>query len=224
MGYVDTVLLPGETVRFRTGRHWVLYLPGLGCVALAAASLTPAVISYLNDELADSLDGLWSGLALAFLAVGAALLARAWYRRRLTEIAVTDRRVIYKSGLLHRSTSEMPLDRIERIDVDQGVLGQMLDFGDITVNGIVSSIGADRLNRIAAPNRLRSHVIAGEHALRPPPVAVGPVAPAAVALASLPVAAVPAPLDPDREAAALATTAPAAPPPSPEPTAAAPVR
>lgn len=190
MGYVETVLLPGETVRFRTNRHWVLYLPGAAIVVLAGVSLAVALASYLEADFPTTWDAVWVGVALALVAVGMILLARAWYRRRVTEIAVTDRRVIYKSGFLHRSTSEMPLDRIERIDVDQGILGQMLDFGNVTVNGITSSIGADRLRRIRSPNQLRSQVIAVDSAPRPsrgpliadvgsPPVAAAAVQPSA---------------------------------------------
>lgn len=190
MGYVETILLPGETVRFRTNRHWVLYLPGAAIVVLAGASLAVALASYLEADFPTTWDAIWVGVALALVAVGMVLLVRAWYRRRVTEIAVTDRRVIYKSGFLHRSTSEMPLDRIERIDVDQGILGQMLDFGNVTVNGITSSIGADRLRRIGSPNQLRSQVIAVDSAPRSsrgpliadigsPPVAAAAVQPGA---------------------------------------------
>jgi membrane protein YdbS with pleckstrin-like domain len=172
MGYVDTVLQPGETVRFRTNRHWVLYLPGAAIVVSAAAGLAMALTSYLAADFPTTWDTVWVGVSLVLVAIGVVVLARAWFRRRFTEIAVTDRRVVYKAGLLRRSTTEMPLDRIEKIDVDQGPLGQLLDFGNVTVNGVSSSIGKDRLRRIASPIRFRSQVIARDGGTR---LLAGPV-------------------------------------------------
>ncbi|WP_170146029.1 PH domain-containing protein [Rhodoplanes elegans] len=196
MGYVDTVLLPGETVRFRTGRHWVLYVPGLVLALVGAGCAGWTAYVYATAEFGEHVDVLWPALSAGLLGLALVLLVRAWYRRRVTEIAVTDRRVIYRSGLFRRTTSEMPIDRIEKIDVDQGLVGQMLDFGNVSVNGIACGIGADRLKRIAGPIRLRSHVIAGDHPVRAPqgPVVaeIGRPAPAAVA-APLPAPAAPLP-------------------------------
>ncbi|NVO12777.1 MAG: PH domain-containing protein [Rhodoplanes sp.] len=172
MGYVDTVLQPGETVRFRTGRHWVVYLPGVAIAVAAVAGLAAALTVYLEADFPTTWDAVWVGVALAVLAFGMVLLARNWFRRRFTEIAVTDRRVIYKSGGWRRSTSEMPVERIETIEVEQGLLGQMLDFGKVSINGIGSGIGPDKLWCIASPLRLRSEVTAGSGARRLP---AGPV-------------------------------------------------
>jgi len=60
----------------------------------------------------------------ALLALSAAL--RAFIRRATTELAVTDHRVIYKSGLLSRHTIEMQRDKVESVDVDQSLLGRIL--------------------------------------------------------------------------------------------------
>ncbi|MDC7788819.1 PH domain-containing protein [Rhodoplanes sp. TEM] len=186
MGYVESVLLPGETVRFRTGRHWVLYLPGIAVAVPGAGCAAWTAWTWATADFGETVDTVWIALSAGLLVLAAGLLLRAWYRRRVTEIAVTDRRVIYKSGLLRRSTSEMPLERIEKVDVDQGLLGQMLDFGNVSMNGIACGIGADRLRRIAAPIRLRSHVVAGDG------VARRPLGPLVAEIGSPPLAAAPA--------------------------------
>jgi membrane protein YdbS with pleckstrin-like domain len=172
MGYVETVLQPGEAVRFRTGRHWVVYLPGATLAVAAAAGLAVALTIYLDADFPTVWDIVWVGVAMALLALGVVLLVRAWFRRRFTEVAVTDRRVIYKAGLLRRQTIEMPLDRIERIEVGQSILGRLLSFGNVDVNGVSSGIGADKLRHIASPIQFRSKVIAGDGATRRP---AGPV-------------------------------------------------
>ena len=59
----------------------------------------------------------------------------AWFIRWITEIAVTDRRVIYKRGFITRHTEEMNMDKVESVDVDQSILGRLLDYGTVHVIG-----------------------------------------------------------------------------------------
>lgn len=51
----------------------------------------------------------------------------------MTEIVVTDRRVIYAHGLIQRHSVEVHMDKIESVDVDQGMLGRVFDYGDVTM-------------------------------------------------------------------------------------------
>ena len=88
------------------------------------------------------------------------LLARAWFNWWITEIAVTNRRVIYKRGFISRTTAEMHMDKIESVEVDQSILGRILDYGKVTVLG--TGIGTGSLGKIdepiAAPLELRNHI------------------------------------------------------------------
>src|SRR6266480_2045482 len=102
MRYVDQVLQPGETIRHVTTISWVTYLPGL-CLCVAAgivASLSPP--------------GFHTGLmlALAIFGLGVVLLVRGWWRRWTTEVAVTNRRIIWKRGFINRRTVEMNMDKV----------------------------------------------------------------------------------------------------------------
>ncbi|EJW09256.1 membrane-flanked domain protein [Rhodovulum sp. PH10] len=154
MGYVETVLQPGEIVRFQTNRHWIGFLPG-------GALLVLALVLYVAGG--DAFYGVWNLLALVLLVVGVILLARAWYLRWITEIAVTDRRVIYKAGFISRSTDEMPLGKVENIEVVQSIPGRILGYGNVDVKGTgAGGIGADKLFRIADPLGFRNTVMAGE--------------------------------------------------------------
>jgi uncharacterized membrane protein YdbT with pleckstrin-like domain len=60
---------------------------------------------------------------------------RAWFIRWTNEIVVTDRRVIYAHGFIQRHTVEVHMDKIESVDVDQTVMGRILDYGDVTIRG-----------------------------------------------------------------------------------------
>lgn len=77
-------------------------------------------------------------LGLIFLAVyGLGLLfwAAAAIRYFTTELAITNKRVIAKFGLISRSTIEINLQKIESIQVNQGILGRIFNFGSIVVSG-----------------------------------------------------------------------------------------
>ena len=63
--------------------------------------------------------------------------------RGTTELAVTDQRVIYKTGLLARHTLEMNRARVESVTVDQTMLGRLFGYGTVIVRGRRQRLGAD---------------------------------------------------------------------------------
>ena len=50
-------------------------------------------------------------------------------------MAVTNKRVIIKVGLISRRTAELNLNKVENIGVNQSILGRILNYGTITVVG-----------------------------------------------------------------------------------------
>jgi uncharacterized membrane protein YdbT with pleckstrin-like domain len=77
-----------------------------------------------------------------------------WLRWWITEIAVTNRRIIYKKGFIRRQTNEMNMDKVESVQVDQSILGRMLDYGTVTILG--TGEGFEMLRTIAGPIKLRN--------------------------------------------------------------------
>jgi uncharacterized membrane protein YdbT with pleckstrin-like domain len=151
MRYVDSVLQPGETIRHVATIHWILYLPGM-------ALLVAALIVFVLAPATGALHVVGLGLASALLAVSLFLLARAFLRRWTTEFAITDRRVIYKRGLIWRHTIEMHMDKVESVDVEQSVLGRIFDYGSVIVHGTGS--GWEPVSEIGAPLEFRNHITA----------------------------------------------------------------
>ena len=151
MSYVDQVLQPGETVRHIARISWIAYVPALSLWVLAGilATLLPAT-PWLHAPV--------QVLAVLMFLFGAMLLARAWLRRVTTEIAVTDRRVIYKRGLIRRYTVEMHMDKVESVDVDQSLLGRLFNYGDVIIHG--TGVGLEPLTGIDAPLDLRNRITA----------------------------------------------------------------
>jgi uncharacterized membrane protein YdbT with pleckstrin-like domain len=101
---------------------------------------------------------LWLALFAARVELGFFMLFLAWFKRWTTEVDVTERRIVYKRGLIWRHTVEMNMDKVESVDVDQSVLGRLLDYGDITLRG--TGAGLEPLRSIEAMLEFRNHVTA----------------------------------------------------------------
>jgi uncharacterized membrane protein YdbT with pleckstrin-like domain len=155
MRYVDHVLQPGETIRYVTGVSWAGFLPGL-FLWLVAIGLLVEIAPWSQDSPALKLGG-WIAVLAAFL-VGAVLLVKHWWHRFAVEIAVTDRRVVYKEGFIRRHTFEMHLDKVESVEVEQGIVGRLLNYGDITIRGTGDTM--ERAEMIDRPIEFRNHVTA----------------------------------------------------------------
>ena len=153
MSYVQSVLQPGEHVRHSTNLHWTIYLPGLLLLIVAAL-----VFWFGHRPVAIGAAWIWDWIAGILLLVAAAWLFHAWFRRWTTEIAVTDRRIIYKRGFIRRRTIEMHLDKVESVDVDQTILGRIFNYGDIIIRGV--GVGIEPLTNVDSPIAFRNHVTA----------------------------------------------------------------
>ena len=153
MNYVRRVLQPGEAVIHVTRIHPIIFLPAI-LWFVAAVVLLVAALSFTGD-----LRIAGQALAVFCLIFAAASALPAFLRRISTELAVTDRRVIYKSGIIARHTLEMNRGKVESVDVDQSVLGRFIGFGTIVVRGTGGSL--EPIRTISDPLTFRSHITAG---------------------------------------------------------------
>lgn len=153
MNYVRRVLQPGESVVHLSRLHPIIFFPAAVWLVLALV-LWIAALSLAGDLRIGG-----EALALFCLLFSIASGVPALIRRACTELAVTDRRVIYKSGLLSRHTLEMNRSKVESVDVDQSLLGRLVGFGTIIVRGTGGSLEPIRL--ISDPLNFRSHITAG---------------------------------------------------------------
>jgi uncharacterized membrane protein YdbT with pleckstrin-like domain len=151
--YIDDILQPGEKVLYSTNAHWIFFLPAiigwiLAAVFLVISGMVPAGPSVLIC------------LSLAAISAIAALYktVTAWFHRWTTETDVTNFRVVHKTGFIKRQTFEMSVDKVESVDVDQSILGRILNYGDVTVLGVGE--GGKTLDTIASPLAFRNAITA----------------------------------------------------------------
>ena len=82
--------------------------------------------------------------------------AKAWFHRWTTETDVTNMRVVHKTGFIKRRTFEMSLDKIESVDVNQSIPGRLMNYGDITIQGVGE--GTQTISTIASPLAFRNAI------------------------------------------------------------------
>jgi len=150
MSYITNNLMSGETVAMETRLSGIVYMPAL-VVGLLAAVLYGAIYNS-SRQAANSLP-----VPAVLLAAALILLIWGFYRRSYAEYAVTNTRVVVKTGLMRRRTTETMLRQVEGITVDQGLLGRVFRYGTLVVEGS----GGDRVPYagIADPMRFRIAVL-----------------------------------------------------------------
>jgi uncharacterized membrane protein YdbT with pleckstrin-like domain len=128
MGYVEDNLLSGESIFFRTHLHWKVFLaPAL--LFLLAIAFTAAAIY----------EGVDPYLSLLILVIPLGILFHSYLTWRSCEFAVTDKRVLIKTGIVSRHTLETILTKVENIGVEQTLWGRLFNFGTLYVTGTGST-------------------------------------------------------------------------------------
>jgi uncharacterized membrane protein YdbT with pleckstrin-like domain len=143
MSYVEKHLMPGEQIEYRANLHWLVFL-------LPILLFIPAVWLYF-------VGGNIAKFFALFLIVGVLVTGLiAVIERRTSEFAVTNKRVLIKTGLIRRHSLETLLSKIESIGVAQSILGRILGFGTIVISGTGGS--KEPFHKIADPMQFRRRV------------------------------------------------------------------
>lgn len=72
------------------------------------------------------------------------------------EYGITNQRIIKKHGVISQNTSEIKLDRLESLTVNQSSLGRMLGYGNVIANGAGSTIVFEY---IPNPHAIRKQIL-----------------------------------------------------------------
>jgi len=155
MSYVKHVIQPGERIVMVGHISWVIYHRAIFCLILGGVLL---ILESVFLAPSNARTDLMYGTAAAFGVAALITAARAWFIRWTTEIAVTDKRIIFKRGFINRHTAEMNMDKVASVDVDQSIWGRMFDYGSVHILGTGGIAGIEHLHRIANPIGLRNAI------------------------------------------------------------------
>jgi uncharacterized membrane protein YdbT with pleckstrin-like domain len=152
MGYVEQSLSSGERVILKARLHWGMFVSPIWGIMVAVVfiavgallagfphllqNILPSAYSakYEEEILYGLVIGVECGGLLSLFIILLQLLNRisTFFS---TEFAVTNKRVIGKSGMLRRRSLEIMLSKIESVRVDEPLLGRILNYGTIVVKG-----------------------------------------------------------------------------------------
>ena len=124
MSYIKASLNKTETIKGQFNQHGIVIVTPI-ILSLLGASL---IASGLNTPEAGA-PSFAMGVPLVLLAVWKLLVIIC------TEYGVTSTRVIKKTGVISVETDENRNEMIESIQVSQTVIGRILGYGDVIING-----------------------------------------------------------------------------------------
>ena len=176
MSYIDKSLGNGETVIARARFHWLYNLSAWTQLLVPAIAFV-VVLSWAGEQPNFMVSGnpmtwLVAVVALWFV-LGAIAFLRMMIRKWTTEIGVTSHRFVEKYGALSMRTNEIALPNIEGVKVNQSMLGRMLGYGTLRIEGtgvdaVTTPDIADPVGFVRAIQTAREHVAQRFERERPP--------------------------------------------------------
>jgi uncharacterized membrane protein YdbT with pleckstrin-like domain len=118
MSYIQKQLLKDEKIIYQTTLNKTVYLLG-GILTFLG------LIIWLIDGTLGSI----------FTISGTIILILTYLNVKMSEFAVTDKRIIIRVGILKTTSLETMLNKIEGIHVEQGLIGKMTNSGTLIIKG-----------------------------------------------------------------------------------------
>ena len=127
MRYVEQTLSGNESIEYIAKFHWFYTATAVVVLVLLGPFLIGIIIFFV-------------------------MMIKKW----TTEIVLTNHRFVFKTGWIARSTEEIPLHRLEEVNLRQSILGRILDYGKLVVSGV--GVGRIELPPIDAPLEFRKAI------------------------------------------------------------------
>ena len=147
--YAQATLGPTESIFYKTSVHWILFVRyavlALLVFVFVVIPFAIGVQALLSSQLG------WFALPLPSL-----ILIPPAVQFATSELVVTNRRVLIKTGAVNRQTLEMFISKVESVGVHQSFLGRLLDYGTVIIRGTGGSDEPFQL--IAHPIHFRNAV------------------------------------------------------------------
>lgn len=133
--YVNSHLTKQEHVVFEAHYHWCIWILPIIIFVFFSIPLLLTISYVPSDEVADSLL-----LPCAIFFTGLWILIYTGIKTATDEFAITNQRLIIKTGVISRSTLELNLTKVETITVSQFIFDRIFNCGQIAIKGTGSTI------------------------------------------------------------------------------------
>jgi uncharacterized membrane protein YdbT with pleckstrin-like domain len=131
-----------ETQVYQSRLHWVVFLKPLSIL------LIPLLMMFLGSFDQTTM--------LVFLFISAVWTFAQWVTYQFSMVSVKPKNVIFQSGFFVQQTIDIPIRKIESIDVRQTLLGTMFNYGHIIITG--SGGTKQVMGPIASPLTCRRYI------------------------------------------------------------------
>lgn len=133
MGIPKENLAQGERVILERHPHWKSLV-----APLLIFIVTTGVAGVLGGLVSDRLDGtartwILGVILVIWLAVAGWYLVRPLVSWKTTHFVVTNRRVIFRNGIITRSGNDIPLQRINTVEFEHGLIDRLLNTGSLVI-------------------------------------------------------------------------------------------
>jgi uncharacterized membrane protein YdbT with pleckstrin-like domain len=127
--YPHHLINEGETVALDLHPHWWYFAKHILTGTLLLVALI-GVVAVRNIEYVNSVTALgWATVAV----IWAVWLGLTYLQWQYTHFVVTDDRVIFRHGVIAKHGVEIPLERINNINFDQGFWERIIGAGDLDI-------------------------------------------------------------------------------------------
>lgn len=143
--YIQNHLLTGETILCTARKSLILMVRP---IAISVALLWAGALVRAKTGSPKIL--------LMSLLVSLALLGIRWIDIRQHELAVTSHRVAGKTGIIRKSVQDCPLDKVDVVKVENGLLGAVFGYGTVVIQTVN---GTFRFDHIVRPDQFRNEIM-----------------------------------------------------------------
>jgi len=133
---------PDNDVIFFTRLHWIIFFwPAVSLFAVLAVYIYIQELGFLTIYLA------------AFVLVW---MLMTWVTCYFSSVTIKNKQVILRTGIIVRQTVDIPLSKIETIDIRQSIIGSLFRYGALVITGT----GGTRhlINYLHNPLACRRHI------------------------------------------------------------------
>jgi uncharacterized membrane protein YdbT with pleckstrin-like domain len=137
--------LKQETTLARVRLHWGIFIPVLLFAFLPIIASLPVIFLVhgllnamrpLGMPANPTLNLIWLSALVPYIVILLGLVLVTWLTRSKSEVTLTNRRLLYRTGLLSRRSGELPLENVESIFISEPLLGRLCGFGTVTVTTV----------------------------------------------------------------------------------------
>ena len=151
MAYPSRLLNDNETVSVDLHPHWWFLAAPTFAIVVA---MTAGVVTLLATEADTSVRTAAGWATMVAIAASAVWLVTRYGRWLTTHFVITNRRVIFRTGLLTKRGIEIPIDRVNTVYFNQGIFERMVGAGDLLIESGGES-GQQRFTDIRQPDRVQ---------------------------------------------------------------------